>query len=197
MLAKAIANEAGASFINVSMSTITSKWFGEDEKNLIGVIPPSLGNLSALRILDLSYNKLNGTIPVSVGQLSNLKILDLSFNSLEGIVLSETHFANLSMLDELRTSFAFLTLKVKSDWIPPFQLKYILMGSFRVGIQFPQCLQTQKKVVELDLSNTSISGTLPKWLLDMPLWTLDLSHNHISGTIKVDLSHNYISGPLP
>lgn len=34
MMAKAIAMEAGASFINVSMSTITSKWFGEDEKNV-------------------------------------------------------------------------------------------------------------------------------------------------------------------
>ncbi|THG22263.1 hypothetical protein TEA_006611 [Camellia sinensis var. sinensis] len=109
------------------------------------------------------------------------------------------------MLDELRTRYAFLTLKVRSDWIHPFQLKSILMRSCRVGIQFPQWLLTQKKVVELDLSNTSISGTLPKWLHDMPILELYLSHNHISGTILkfpsmvniVDLSHNYIPGLIP
>lgn len=32
MLAKAVATEAGANFINISMSTVASKWFGEAEK---------------------------------------------------------------------------------------------------------------------------------------------------------------------
>lgn len=37
MLAKAVASQSGANFINVSMSTIASKWFGEGEKYVKGL----------------------------------------------------------------------------------------------------------------------------------------------------------------
>ncbi|KAL5713026.1 hypothetical protein ACHQM5_015143 [Ranunculus cassubicifolius] len=37
MLAKAVATEAGANFINISMSSIASKWFGEGEKHVKAV----------------------------------------------------------------------------------------------------------------------------------------------------------------
>ncbi|KAE8658321.1 hypothetical protein F3Y22_tig00116971pilonHSYRG00158 [Hibiscus syriacus] len=39
MLAKAVATEAGANFINLSMSSLTSKWFGEAEKYVKAVFP--------------------------------------------------------------------------------------------------------------------------------------------------------------
>uniref|UniRef100_A0A5B7BRY8 Putative Disease resistance family protein / LRR family protein n=1 Tax=Davidia involucrata TaxID=16924 RepID=A0A5B7BRY8_DAVIN len=151
---------------------------------LNGTIPVSLGHLTELEVLYLTRNQLSGSIPVSLGQLSNLKKFDISFNLLEGVV-SEAHFANLSMLKDMTTSSNFLTFKVRPDWIPPFQLKYLRMRSCKIGSQFPQWLQTQKEVVTLYLSNASISGTLPEWLPDMHMIR------------DLDLSDNLLSGPLP
>ena len=51
---------------------------------LIGPLPASLGNLSALLFLQLSYNGLTGPLPASIGNLTQLVILDLSINQLSG-----------------------------------------------------------------------------------------------------------------
>ncbi|KAH7862019.1 hypothetical protein Vadar_033689 [Vaccinium darrowii] len=171
---------------------------------LNGTIPVSLGQLSSLETLDISNNQLAGTIPVSLGQLSNLVTLDLSSNHLEGVV-TEANFSNLTILEKLRIYSNFLTLKVISDWMPPFQVKSLRMGSCKIGTGFPQWLQTQKKLSLLEISNASISGTVPQWLNEMPLVYLDLSQNLISGPIQtlpstlkeLHLSDNLITGPLP
>ncbi|KAK4438153.1 Receptor-like protein 4 [Sesamum alatum] len=54
--------------------------------NLSGLIPSSLGTITSLEILDLSFNSFNRTIPETLGQLTSLRILDLNGNSLSGKV---------------------------------------------------------------------------------------------------------------
>ena len=175
--------------------------------SIYGPIPASFGRLSNLRMLDLSHNSLNGTVPESFGQLSMLEKLLMSSNLLQGNI-SEVHFANLSRLEELDIGFNSLALKVNSDWVPPFQLNYINMRSCIIGPQFPAWLQTQKRVITLYLSNTSISDVLPQWFPKMKFSYLDLSFNQIRGRLpaflKPDtlymnlyLSSNKFEGPLP
>nr|POE84730.1 receptor-like protein 12 [Quercus suber] len=52
--------------------------------NLIGSISTSLGNLTKLTILDLSYNSFSGLLPLSLYNLPNLSSLYLDNNQLVG-----------------------------------------------------------------------------------------------------------------
>ncbi|XP_022970144.1 LRR receptor-like serine/threonine-protein kinase GSO1 [Cucurbita maxima] len=203
--------------------------------HIYGSIPASLGNLSRLEDLDLSNNALTGAIPTSFGRLLNLRILilewnrleelgqecfiqlqnleelDISNNSLKG-VLEEAHFANLSQLNFLFISYnEHLLLDVKSNWVPPFQLRFLdassCIGCFQGA--FPEWLRTQNALVRLWLYNTSISSAFPTWLRAQNLIILDLSHNQIVGPIPTSvgdqmpnlrflyLNHNLINDSLP
>ena len=73
-------------------------------------------------------NQINGTLPQSCGLLSKLESLYIDSNMLEGVV-SEVHFANLTRLTLLYASQNRLTLNVSLDWIPPFQLNSLVLGS--------------------------------------------------------------------
>lgn len=79
---------------------------------LVGEIPPSLYNMSNLKILDLHQNQLNGTIPSSLGNLLKLQYLDLSQNLLSGpIPLS---LENLSNAVQFNLSFNNLSGTIPS-----------------------------------------------------------------------------------
>ena len=56
------------------------------DKQLSGEIPESIGNLTMLDTLNLSYNQLSGEIPESIGNLTNLGWLYLYLNQLSGII---------------------------------------------------------------------------------------------------------------
>ncbi|KAJ0963817.1 hypothetical protein J5N97_028939 [Dioscorea zingiberensis] len=176
------------------------------ENSLSGSIPGSIGSLLSLELLELKDNRLNGTIPVSLGQLSGLYELDLGDNNLKG-VLSEAHFGNLTRLERLFLSPNSLILRVGSDWVPPFQLKYL--RSCVVGPKFPAWLRTQANLIHLDMSGAEISDAFPDWFWNLTgnIRYLNLSQNAITGTlpgflnfsslIQIDLSSNHLEGRVP
>ncbi|XVF81457.1 hypothetical protein PTKIN_Ptkin15bG0156700 [Pterospermum kingtungense] len=70
--------------------------------NFEGCIPQNIGNLKALRLLNLSNNALSCHIPPSLGNLSNLESLDLSHNNLSGKI--PTDLLQLTFLGFLNVS---------------------------------------------------------------------------------------------
>ncbi|XP_050246138.1 receptor-like protein EIX2 [Quercus robur] len=177
--------------------------------SISGPIPWSIGNRSSLRSLNLQSNQINGTLPQSFGQLSKLESLNIGFNMLEGVVL-EVHFANLMGLKKFVASQNRLTLNVSLNWIPPFQLNSLALGSWNLGPKFPSWLYSQKQLSNLDISNTGIIDAVPPrlWNLTSQFTYLNISHNQIYGEIPhiplilsypsaIDVSSNNFTGPLP
>ncbi|KAM1765362.1 hypothetical protein ACFX11_004498 [Malus domestica] len=177
-----------------------------------GSFPTCDGNLSSLKSLNLGDNNMNGSIPESLGQLSELVDLHLGGNSWEGI-LTETHFINLTRLQSLylSTDGAMpLIFNVSYEWIPPFQLHTISITNCSVGPAFPVWLQSQTELLDVTLSSTRISYSIPEeWFFNLSskVEHLDLSRNKIRGKLQsqlkfpnlyyMDLSRNQFEGPLP
>ncbi|XP_052303303.1 receptor-like protein EIX2 isoform X7 [Populus trichocarpa] len=166
--------------------------------------------LSSLRELGISNNRLDGNVSESIGSLFQLEKLHVGGNSLQG-VMSEAHFSNLSKLTVLDLTDNSLALKFESNWAPTFQLDRIFLSSCDLGPPFPQWLRNQTNFMELDISGSRISDTIPNWfwnLSNSKLELLDLSHNKMSGLLpdfsskyanlrSIDLSFNQFEGPLP
>jgi len=67
--------------------------------NLVGTIPPEIGELSALTRLTLHSNSLSGNIPATIGNLGELRHLWLFGNQLNGTLPSE--IGNLTQLTHI------------------------------------------------------------------------------------------------
>ncbi|OAY67738.1 Leucine-rich repeat receptor-like protein kinase PEPR2 [Ananas comosus] len=187
-----------------------------ENNELRGNLSGWLEQLENVSAVYLSNNSLVGTIPFGIRNLSNLRSLDLSFNSLQGVV-SEAHFANLSNLKAILLSSNSLVIDVDENWVPPFQLMVLMLGSCELGSRFPAWLRWQTQLDEVDLSNTSISGTVPEWFWNSSatsigslsfLTSLHLNDNrfygeiptslqHCTDLILLDLSRNRFSGQIP
>ncbi|XP_074283972.1 receptor-like protein EIX1 [Silene latifolia] len=177
-----------------------------------GSISDSIGAFYFLKELRVRDNNLNGTITQSIGKLTMLETLDLSFNSLNG-TLTISHLSNHSKLRYLDLSLnKEVVVNISVDWIPPFQLHTLVLGSCKIGPYFPRWITTQKNLFMLDISNASISDTIPIsfWSSSLlsGIGSLDMSRNMIYGMIpdvsiifnnspEIDLSYNFLEGVIP
>ncbi|KAL5802479.1 hypothetical protein ACOSQ4_030784 [Xanthoceras sorbifolium] len=176
---------------------------------LSGHLTNQLGRFQNLETLDLHNNSICGPIPSCLGELSSLRRLDLSKNKLDGTI-SQIHFSNLTRLVHFELSDnSRIVVEVNSDWVPPFQLKILRLGSCQMGPHFPSWLHSQKLLFDLDISNSGISDVIPDWFLNShsQIMFLNLSHNQIHQEIpkftytgqitELDLSSNKLFGSLP
>ncbi|KAG5629258.1 hypothetical protein H5410_000975 [Solanum commersonii] len=154
-----------------------------------------LGNTSSLTSLSLDDNKLTGALPESVGQLSMLEDFSISNNRLEGVV-TESHFSKLTQLKLFYASRNNLTLKVSRNWIPPFQATDIVISGWNIGPLFPMWLRTQKRIVNVDISDGGIHGEVPTWFwnLSSQIRFLNLSHNHFVGEVPIISTPSWTDG---
>ncbi|KAK6252084.1 hypothetical protein QUC31_013804 [Theobroma cacao] len=186
---------------------------------LKGSIPQWLRNITALQLLDLSWNHLAGAIPPWFGSYRDLFYLDLSNNSFTGeIPKSLTELPSLIdgniSLEEPSPDFPFFMKRNESGrglqynqiWSFPPTLE--LGHNFLSGPIWPE-FGNLKKVHVFDLKFNNLSGPIPGNLSGMSsLEILDLSHNDLSGTIPPSLerlsflstfsvAYNQLSGRIP
>ncbi|KAI4354353.1 hypothetical protein L6164_003223 [Bauhinia variegata] len=174
-----------------------------------GVLPKSLEKLSSLEFFDVGTNKLEGNPFEIVGKLFSMQDLSLGYNKFQGFV-TEAHLANLTSLVTLYAPESQFTLKVNSNWSPPFQLVWLGLSSWQLGPDFPLWIKSQKYLRYLLISNTGITDLIPNWFWSAYSNGLyaDLSNNQIYGELSVssenpisffgvNLSSNHLSGQLP
>ncbi len=159
-----------------------------DENQISGAIPPELGNLTALEYIDLSANNLNDNIPPELGNLSYLNYLDLTGNSLNGHIPPE--LGNLTALEYINLSTNALSGNIPSELGNLTQLKYLDLTGNSLSGHIPPELGNLGELTTLLLRFNELSGNIPTELCNLEyLQTLNLGNNQLSGSIPTDIGN--------
>ncbi|KAM3303000.1 putative receptor-like protein kinase [Capsicum chacoense] len=199
----------GLNFLQ-SLTNSTKLIFLALDFNLLeGVIPESIGNLSkSLSKLYMAGNPIYGSIPSSIGQLSGLTLLNISYTSVSGKIPPEIgQLKELQLLALAGNQFSG-TIPYTLGNLKAL-IKIDLSENELIG-SIPDIFNNFQNLLSMDLSKNKLNGSIPKQVLNLPSLSafLNLSHNLLSGplpeevdslesVVTINLSYNRLSSQIP
>ena len=173
--------------------------FGSLENmGLSGVIPPEIGNLTALEELDLSSsslsddppNQLTGSIPPEIGNLTSLEWLSLSGNQLTWPIPPQ--IGRLTSLEWLDLSGNQLTGAIPSELGNLSSLTSLWLFSNQLAGSIPPEIGNLTSLTHLVLSINRLTGPIPPELGNLTkLEYFSIDFNNLTGCVPASLREAY------
>jgi len=183
-------NTLCGSFPCVVGQLLQLKFLDLSQNQLTGVIPPSLGNLlQSLESLLLGSNHLTGQVPAVLLRLPKLGVFNATSNMLTGPVPPLFNATSLGVF-QLSDNPG---LYVEDDWDAASwlggglaSLTVLEMQRVRLPADFMSSLPHLPRLVNLDVSGTSLSGTMDA----------DISAQ-LPALLNLIVHSNRLTGPMP
>ncbi|KAL3753566.1 hypothetical protein ACJRO7_000902 [Eucalyptus globulus] len=169
------------------------------------ILPQFLANQSELVSLDLSHNHLQGEIPRWIWTLERLQYLNLSANFFEELEIATHNVTSFLFVVDLHSNML-------QGNIPPLSpsIFYLDLSSNNITSIISDNIgdHLSSDTSFFSLSKNNFHGSIPKSICKVDcLEVLDLSHNHLNGTIPdclmmlfpsvLNLRNNQLSGNIP
>ncbi|KAF3649930.1 putative CASP-like protein PIMP1-like [Capsicum annuum] len=171
--------------VPVSMSSLISlQYLSLIQNGLRGYIPTSICQILSLEYLNIEWNDLTGRLPLCILQLPKLSYLSVNKNNRNGNV-------PLSLLQKSRLdliSFGINGLSVENDdqyqhAVQSFQPKVLDLSNNSLSGTIPHSLGNCKSLIYLSLGQNKLTGSVPEELERITsLRYLDLNGNEFEGS---------------
>ncbi|XP_061351364.1 probable LRR receptor-like serine/threonine-protein kinase At1g53430 [Gastrolobium bilobum] len=172
--------------------------FRIDGSSLSGKIPNFIVNWTKLERLDLQGTSLEGPIPPAVSSLKNLK--ELRISDLKGPTMTFPDLKDLKRMERLALRNCLITGPIPGNIGEMQGLKMLDLSFNRLTGPIPDSFQGLQSTINfMFLTNNSLSGQIPGWILNSKQ-NIDLSYNNFTQSTASDcqlLDVNLVSSHSP